>query len=395
MKKKIIIFSTITSNILFLAIVSFLNDLSSEMLMPIIPSYLINVLGISKILSSSIMGSIEAFSSLFKVLFGYISDKLKKRKVFIFIGYTISTISKAFLAFSTLWWDFLLLRILDRIGKGIRTAPRDALIASSVKESKTGGAFGFHRMLDTCGAILGPLITLIFLEKIKKYPTDIGYKLLFLASSIPGIMALSIIFFFIKDENQNEHLKKKVKDISSLKDINITLFFLVIAISALGRYSYAFTIWKAQELRYSIFQTIGFYALFNLTYALSSYPFGIYSDKVGKKHMLIFGFLISIMASIIFSIARDSIFLLIAFILYGIYIAIEDTIPRAYLAEKAKGFERATVIGTYHSIFGVLIFPASIICGLLWQNIGINCTFLYSAIMNSFAMFLMFFVKDK
>jgi len=361
--------------------------------MPIIPGYLTSVLGTSKILSGSIMGLIESFSSLFKVIFGYISDKFKRRKLFISIGYAISTISKGLLAFTNFWWDFLLLRTLDRIGKGIRTAPRDALIASSSKDNKTGGAFGFHRMLDTFGAILGPLVTLIFLEKIKNYPITIGYKLIFLASSVPGLIAILIIIFFIKDKNSQ--IKRTIKDISALKDPNIKLFFIVIAIGALGRYSYAFTIWKAQELKYSIFQTIGFYAFFNLIYALSSYPFGIYSDKFGKKYIMILGFFISVLASLIFSTAKDIGSLLLAFTLYGFYSAIEDTIPRAYLAEVAKGFEKATVIGTYHTVFGIFVFPASLICGWLWQQKGIDYAFLYSAIMSSLAMFLMLFVKKQ
>jgi len=384
-------FLNITRNIFLLAIVSFLNDLSSEMIMPIIPSYLITILGTSKILSGSIMGVIEALSSLFKVLFGYISDKFKKRKLFIMLGYGISTASKALLAFSHFWWDFLGLRALDRIGKGIRTAPRDALIAISTKSNKTGTAFGFHRMLDTFGAILGPLITILFLEHLKNYPLEKVYRILFLISSIPGIIAILVIYFFVKDSQGI--VKKTIKNISALRDSNLILFFIVIAIASLGRYSYAFTIWKLQELGYSTLQLIGFYAFFNFIYAFSSYPFGIYSDKIGKKYIIILGFLISTFASLMFSKAKGITTLVIGFILYGFYLAIEDTVPRAYLADIAKNFEKATVIGAYHTIFGIFVFPASLICGWLWQTIGIDYAFLYAAIMSSLAMFLMLFVK--
>jgi len=387
------IFLLLPVNILLLGIISFLNDLSSEMIMPIIPTYLTSILGTGKLLSGSLMGLIEAFSSLFKVIFGYISDKFKKRKLFILLGYTTSTLSKAFLAFTHSWEEFLGLRALDRIGKGIRTAPRDALIATSLNNKKTGGAFGFHRMLDTLGAILGPLVAIYFLKLTKDYPLKQCYRLLFLISSIPGVIAIFIIFLFIKDRGSG--VKKTIKDISALRDPNLICFFMVIAIATLGRYSYAFTIWKAQELGFSLIKSIGFYAIFNLIYALFSYPIGIYSDKTNKKNIILLGFAIATLSSLIFSYANDIKELIVAFILYGIYMAIEDTIPRAYLAELAKDFEKATVIGAYHTIFGIFVFPASIICGWLWQIASLKYAFLYAATMSFIAMIFMNFINIK
>ncbi len=380
-------------NILLLGIVSFLNDISSEMIMPIIPGYLTQVLGIDKLLSGLIMGLVDGLSSLLKVFFGYLSDKLSNRKFFVFLGYLVSTVSKAGLALTNFWWDFLLLRISDRIGKGIRTAPRDALIAKSTVNYKTGRAFGFHRMMDTVGAILGPLMAIGLIESFKKYPSVEGYKYIFLISAIPGLLALILIFFFIKDKK--ETVSKKLTNISTLKDTQLILFLTVVGISALGRYSYAFTLWKSQSMGYTTAQNIGFYALFNIIYAISSYPFGILSDIIGKKRIITIGFAIATIASLTFSYARGFKGLIAAFVLYGLYIAIEDTIPRAYLADMAQKFEKATIIGSYHTVFGVFVLPASIISGWLWQHYNIDWVFLYASSMSFIAMILMNFVKNS
>ncbi len=379
-------------NVFLLGIVSFLNDMSSEMIMPVIPGYLRDVLGTGKLLSGSIMGLIESLSSLFKVIFGYISDRFRKRKAFVLLGYTLSTVSKAGLAFTRFWWDFLTLRVLDRVGKGIRTAPRDALIAESTKKGRTGRAFGFHRMMDTLGAVAGPLVAIALIELLKNLPIEKAYRYVFLLSAVPGLISLFVIVLFVKDRGQE--VRKKIKGVSALKNRNLRLFLIIIAVGALGRYSYAFTIWKAQSLGYSIVQSIGFYAIFNVIYALSAYPFGLYSDRFGKKRMITLGFGIATLAALTFAYARDLPTLLAAFILYGLYIAIEDTIPRAYMADLAGEFEKGTVIGAYHTIFGVFVFPASLIAGWLWQNYTINYSFLYAALMSTSAMILMALIKE-
>jgi MFS family permease len=170
----------ISWNVFVLGIVSFLNDMSSEMINPIVPSYLTEVLKTGELLSGSVMGAIESMSSLFKVVFGYFSDRLRKRKAFILLGYGLSALAKGALALTRHWWDFLTLRALDRIGKGIRTAPRDALIAESSEVGKTGKSFGFHRMMDTLGAVAGPLVTIALLELLRGFPVERTYRYVFL-----------------------------------------------------------------------------------------------------------------------------------------------------------------------------------------------------------------------
>ncbi|HII61374.1 MFS transporter [Pyrococcus horikoshii] len=384
----------ISWNVFLLGLVSFLNDMSSEMIAPIVPTYLTDILKMGKLASGSIMGLIESLSSLFKVIFGYISDVFRKRKTFVALGYLLSTIAKGALALTHSWWDFLTLRILDRIGKGIRTAPRDALIAESSEKGKSGKSFGFHRMMDTLGAVTGPLVAVGLLALLSKYPKELAYRYIFLISAIPGAIGVLIVIFLVKD--RGGIVKKKIKEISSLKSPHLRAFLAVVAIAALGRYSYAFTLWKVKELGYSIFQGLEFYALFNVIYALAAYPIGSYSDKVGKKKIITTGFGIAGLASLLFAYSKSLAMLMLAFILYGVYMAIEDTIPRAYMADLAKEYEKGTIIGMYHTVFGIFVFPASIIVGYLWQTYSLEIGFLYASVMNFIAMILMgTFVKEK
>ncbi|WP_258083127.1 MFS transporter [Thermococcus thermotolerans] len=379
-------------NVFLLGIVSFLNDMSSEMIMPVMPSYLMEVLDAGKLLSGSVMGAIESMSSLFKVAFGYVSDRFRKRKVFVFAGYALSTLAKGALALTRYWWDFLLLRALDRIGKGIRTAPRDALIAESTEKGKTGKSFGFHRMMDTLGAVAGPLVTIGLIELLKSLPAETAYRYIFLLSALPGAISLFVIILFVKD--RGGEVKKKIRGISTLKNRNLQLFLAVVAIGALGRYSYAFMMWKAQELGYSVVQSIAFYALFNLIYALSAYPLGVYSDRFGKKRMITLGFGVAALAALAFAYARNLYTLIAAFVLYGIYIAIEDTVPRAYMADLAREYEKGTIIGAYHTVFGIFVLPASVIAGWLWGSYSLAYSFTFAALMNVIAMVLMTIVEE-
>ncbi len=379
--------------VFILGIVSFLNDMSSEMINPIIPSYLTDVLRTGELMSGSVMGAIESMSSLFKVVFGYFSDRFRKRKAFVLTGYTLSTLAKGSLALTRHWWDFLTLRALDRIGKGVRTAPRDALIAESSEKGKSGKSFGFHRMMDTLGAVAGPLVAIALIELLKGLPKETMYRYIFLLSAAPGLLSLLVIVLFIREKGGE--VRKKISGVSTLRSRELQLFLAVVAVGALGRYSYAFTLWKAEELGFTVVQGIAFYALFNLIYALSAYPLGVVSDSFGKERLITIGFLVASLASLAFAYARDVYTLLLAFVLYGVYIAIEDTVPRAYMADIAKGYEKGTVIGAYHTVFGVFVFPASVIAGYLWQARSLEWTFLYAALMNLLAFVIMFLIRPK
>ncbi len=378
----------ISWNVFLLGLVSFLNDMSSEMIAPIVPAYLTEVLKAGKLASGSIMGAIESASSLFKVVFGYFSDRFKRRKAFVFTGYALSTLAKGLLAFSRNWVDFLLLRLLDRTGKGIRTAPRDALIAES-SNGKTGKSFGFHRMMDTLGAVAGPLVTVLLIGFLSHLPKETLYRRIFLFSAIPGLLSLVIIVLFVKDHGGE--VRKKIGGISSLRSRSLQLFLIVVAIGTLGRYSYAFTLWKAEELGYTVLQGSAFYALFNLVYAISAYPIGVYSDRVSKKALIGVGFLLSALASLCFALAEGLVLLIVAFVLYGLYMAVMDTVPRAYMAELARDYEKGTVIGAYHTVVGLFAFPASLIAGYLWSAYSLTYSFLFASVISFLAFILLQF----
>jgi MFS family permease len=382
----------ISRNVFLLGAVSFLNDLSSEMIAPIMPVYLTSVLDIGKVVSGAVMGMVESLSSLFKVFFGRLSDYFRKRKFFIATGYLLSTLSKGALAFTHSWWDFLALRIADRTGKGIRTAPRDALIAESSEKGKSGRSFGFHRMLDTLGAVAGPLIAIAILAYLKNYPVTVSYRLIFMFSAVPGFIGVLIILLFVRE--RAKEFRRDIKRTSALKSKKIRIFLLIVALGALGRYSYAFTLWKAEELGFSIILGLGFYTIFNIVYSFLAYPAGYYSDKIGKKNLISFGFGLASLASFIFAFADSFMLLLVAFILYGAYTSIEDTVPRAYMADLAAEFEKGTVIGAYHTIFGIFVFPASLIMGLLWENYGLFYGFIYAGVVNILAMVLMLLIRS-
>lgn len=185
-------------------------------------------------------------------------------------------------------------------------------------------------MMDTLDAVAGPLVAIGLLALMSHHPPELSYRWIFLLSSVPGAIGVLLVIFLIRD--RGGEIKRKIYGVSALKSRKLKLFLFFVAIGALGRYSYAFTLWKAEELGYSILQSLGFYSIFNAIYAFSAYPIGCYSDKIGKKIVITLGFGISALASLLLAYAQNLIFLLLAFIFYGIYMAIEDTIPRAWLS---------------------------------------------------------------
>ncbi len=369
----------LSKNVVVLGFVSFFNDVSSEMIAPALPIFLTGTLHASKIVSGSIMGLIESASSIFKVVFGYASDKMRRRKLFVFFGYSLSAVCKAALAFVQTPYQFLILRIGDRTGKGIRTAPRDAIIAESGTE--TGKSFGFHRTLDTLGAVAGPLLAVVLLSAL-----SLNLRDLFLSSIIPALIGIALLTF-VTDTSRG--MEKKIGGITALKSRELRIFLLAVLVASLGRYSYAFTIWRAEELGYTLTQSILLYAIFNLIYSIAAYPAGALSDRIGKKIVILAGFILFSLSSLLFAFASHLAMIVAAFGLFGIATAIEDTVPRAYAADIAKDFEKGTIIGAYHTIYGIAVFPASLIVSLIWQQYGLSYGFIYAAAMNVLAALIL------
>ncbi len=383
-------------NVILLGLVSFLNDLSSEMILPILPRF-ITLLGGSSLAIGPIGGLMESISSILKVFCGYLSDKTGKRKIFVFSGYFTSSIFKLMLAFSKVWQHVLVFISFERVGKGLRTAPRDAIIADSVVEMERGKGFGIHRSLDTLGAIFGSLLTVILLWLSFKL------NLIILIAAIASFLSL-IPLNFVKE------VKSKKQDVSlniGLKMLpkHLKLFILVSAVFALANFSYMFFILKAQETFLNKMGMFGeiipvlLYVLFNVFYAAFAIPFGMLSDKIGREKVIVLGYALFSITTLGFAFFDSMFAFVILFALYGIVFAIIDGNQRAFVSDLATKELRATALGTYHTTVGLLTLPSSLIAGFLWQ-ISPTATFIFGSIVSLvsvvlFAIFIRYFKRSK
>jgi MFS family permease len=282
-----------------MGLVSFFTDISTEMVTSVLPLYIIKDLDLSRTILGAIEGSGEFVNYIFRIPSGYISDKIGKRKILIIIGYGISTISKPFFIFVTSFLDTIIIRISDRIGKGIRTAPRDALIADSIDQSISGKAFGIHRTLDQMGAIIGPLFAFLILELFQ----NIQY--IFLLSIIPGIISLFILIYFVKDKLYTNS-KKGLTNITFFSNLQILFIenktfvyiIVILGIFSLGAFNYSFVLLKSSDLGVEQSFIPIIYTIINITHTIIGIPSGILSDRIGKERVLIIGFLLFIISTI-------------------------------------------------------------------------------------------------
>ena len=382
------IFRGISRNIFMLGIVSLFTDLSSQMVFPLIPLFMVSVLGAGAYTVGIVEGAAETTASLLKVVSGYWSDKIKKRKPFVLFGYSISTITKPLFAFATVWYFVLFVRVIERIGKGLRTAPRDALVAESCDKRVRGKAYGFHRAMDGIGSVFGALIAFFLLPVL-------GYKNIFLFAFIPGIIAVFVILF-IKEKNAS--LKKETKDISlkvSFKELswNLRLFIIVSSIFALGHFGYAFLLLRANDIGLADNMAILLYVLFYVVYTICVIPSGILSDKIGRKPVLILGYLVFAITSIGLIFASNLYSLLLCFIVYGIFFAMIDGVQRAFVVDLAPKHLKATALGTFHTAIGLVALPGGFIAGFLWDKISPETTFIYGFVLAIISLSLFTFVK--
>jgi len=376
----------ISANILLLGIISFLNDLSSEMIIPILPMF-ITSLGGAGLVVGLIGGLRDSVSSLLKVLFGYWSDRRGRRKIFITSGYLISSVFRLFLSLSQIWQHILIFAGLERVGKGVRTAPRDAMIADSMPRER-GKGFGIHRALDTLGAIAGSLLVFLLFWFL-----GFGFKLIILIAALIAFLSL-IPLHFVKEEKkepQNITLKIGLKNLPR----SLKLFILISGIFALANFSYMFFILRAQEFfagKLSVGVPILLYILFNIFYALFAIPFGALSDRIGRKKVIVLGYFLFSLTCFGFAFFSSLISFVFLFALYGIVYAIIEANQRAYVSDLSAKELRATALGTFHTTISLVALPSGLIAGALWQNIAPRITFIYGSIVSiiSVLLFLLF-----
>ncbi len=376
-------------NVKAFAWASFLRDVASEMVYPLLPGFFSAVLKTGATFLGITEGIAEATASLLKGLSGYWSDRVRKRKPIVLVGYGISALATPLIGFAHHWWVVLAARFGDRVGKGVRTAPRDALIADSVNENIRGKAFGLHRAADTAGAVIGPLIAwgLMWLS-------GNNYRLVFWLSLIPGLICVLILALFVK-EISVARLKKGMR--ASLRDLPIPFFtFLAImGFFSLGNSSNTFLLLKAQTAGLAPALVPAIYALFNIVYATTAYPLGALSDRWGRKRLLVIGFLIYGAVYLAAALTNIAWAWWLIMPLYGLFYGASDGAERAMVADIVKDERvRGTAYGLYHMTVGVLLLPASLLAGFLWDKVSPQAPFFIGgAVGVSAAIMLIFWRK--
>lgn len=375
-------------NIIFLGLVSFFADISSEMVYPLIPLYLTTAFGATPVLVGIIEGIAESVASLLKVFSGYISDQYNRKKPLAFLGYASGLLYKLALLFAGSWLGILGARVIDRFGKGIRTAPRDVMVSDSSDAARMGQAFGIHKALDMAGSAIGILLAYFLLRNIG----DNAYQTVFAISIIPVLAALAM-FAFIQEKRgdrapvQREHFWKNARYL----DRNLKLYLIVAFVFSLGNSSNAFLLLRANEIGFSDTDVILLYFIYNVVTAILAIPFGKLSDRIGRKKILIAGYIIFAAVYFGFAFASSQWVITAMFILYGVYTAMVTGVERAFIAEISPVRWKGTMLGLLSTLVGIALLPASIVAGFLWDSIGSFAPFTLGAVLSLTAALLLGF----
>jgi len=374
-------------NIILLGVTSLLTDISSEMVYPILPIFLVNTLGASPAILGAIEGVAESLASLLKVFSGYFSDKIKRRKPFTIFGYASSTLGKLFLFIAYNWHAVLVGRVIDRFGKGVRTAPRDALIADSAQAGKRGAAFGLHRAMDTLGAVAGVIIAYYLVMR-----SSGDLRRVFLFSLIPAFFGVVFLFFVKEKKSKPAVAAEKLQFKWHGLDKRLKLFLIFTFIFTLGNSSNQFLLLRAKNLGSSTGQVILFYLAYNIVYFLFAYPAAWLSDRIGRKKLLVAGYFFYGVVYFGFALNQSLNMFWLLFGVYGLYIGFTEGVEKALVADIAPQELRATAIGLHATLEGIGLLPASLFAGLLWKYFGAAAPFYFGGFMGVLAAFGFWFI---
>lgn len=373
-------------NVFALGFVSFFTDISSEMVFSLLPTFLLGLPGSSKAVLGLIEGTAEALSYALRAVSGIFSDKFRKRKIFVLIGYGLSNVVKPLFAVAKAPFDVFVVRVSDRVGKAVRTSPRDALLSESVSEKRQGAAFGLHRTLDQSGAIIGPLIASMAMILL-------GFTIqgVFWLSLIPGTIAFLIILFIVK-----EQASKSVSKLRLLTGVKIVLrgdfsrLLIIVAIFSLGAFNFSFVLVNAKEAGVTDSLLPLVYAIVNVAHTAIAIPAGVLSDRIGKEKVLVLGYSIFLVtAMLILRYPATGFNALLVAILFGAYIGIIETIQRALIPKYAKNNLRGTAYGLYYLVVGSAFFISNAVVGTLWELYGSSMAATYSVTISSIAIISM------
>ena len=390
----------IPKNVWALGIVSLLMDLSSEMILSILPIFLVTGLGVSVLTLGLIEGLAEGVASVIKAFSGALSDYLKKRKILVVIGYGLSTLTKPFFALaSTATWIFVA-RFVDRLGKGIRGAPRDSLIADSTSTKIRGTAYSLRQTLDTLGAVLGPIFAIIIL-----YLTTNNFRLVLWFAVIPAVLCIVVLIFGVKESTLKKNISRKKSYFLFENFLKITpviwLFFLTVFILNLGHFSEAFLLLRSQEIGLKVSFIPVVFVVMNVAYAIVAVPFGHLADRGGFFILIVCGFLILVLADIILALTNTVGWMFVGIIFWGIHLGMTQGLLLAMISKLSPLELRGTSFGLFHAISGVALLTASLIAGYLWQYYYSGLIFFVSAIITLvgittfFLWYWCYFIKIK
>ena len=377
-------------NAFFTGLTSFFTDTSAKMVYSVMPLFLLSI-GASKTTISLIEGIAESTASLLKAISGYWSDKIGKNKPFMIIGYGITAMITPLYALARMPIQILFFRFFERIGKGLRAAPRDSLISSSIKKNEAGKTFGFQKAMDNSGAIVGPLMAFLLLSV-----SSLNYSYLFLLATIPAILGVLTIVFFVKEAKTEK--KETAKKISPKYLPKKFYFFLIIIfVFTLGNSADALLLVKTSETGIDKSYVPFVYMIFNTVSVLLAIPIGKLSDKIGREKLIILGFLVYAIVYYLFGRFNSMNVFIFLFMLYGFYSALTDGSQKAMISDIVSKDLKGTGFGIYHAVLGITLLPASLIAGLLYDKVNSNAPFYFGSIMALIATILMiiFTVLDK
>ncbi|HSK72247.1 MAG TPA: MFS transporter [Pyrinomonadaceae bacterium] len=395
-------YRNLSPNVLALSLVSFLNDTSSEIIYPLLPAFLALTLGASPFIIGLIEGFAETVASILKLFSGYLSDKFNRRKLPVFIGYSLASLTRPLLAFATTWQHVLFVRVTDRVGKGIRGAPRDALLADSVPPEKRGLAFGFNRAADHLGAVFGPIAAFILLSYFASdpnEPTARDYRQVFLFASIPVALGLFVIVFFVKEKKHEHHAEQaNITPIKlSLKEFdgNFKRFLLVLALFTLSNSTDAFLLLRAEQAGIAPAILPLLWMSLHFSKVVFSLIGGDLSDRIGRKTMIVSGWVIYALVYAGFAFVETEWQAWILFIIYGAYFGFTEGAEKALVTDLVEPEKRGTAFGFYNLAFSVTVLPASLLFGALWTQFGAATAFLFSAVISICSAGLLLSIKTK